>query len=109
MSKDQVEILRTKIFLKFNRISYTDLAERIDQLARAEGEASSTARQEVYAVVVGRTKTPRIRKYLAQLLDASPEKLWPETSSRKRSKRGDRIPSPESSSIPPGARGSVAE
>jgi hypothetical protein len=86
MNKDQVKILRAKIFLKFNHISYTDLAKRIDELTRAEGlfEASSTTRQAVYQVVMGRMKTPRIRKYLAQLLDELPETLWPETVARKK-------------------------
>ena len=102
MSKDQVKLLRAKIFLRFNRISYTDLAQRIDELTRAEGlfGASTTTRQAVYHVVVGRMKTPRIRKYLAQLLDEPVESLWPETTfTRKKSKRGDRIPSAESPSI----------
>jgi len=99
----EIRTIRTKIFLRFNRISYADLAKRIDELTRAEGlfEASSTNRHQVYQVVIGRMKTPRIRKYLAHLLDESPETLWPETTAtKKKSKRGDRNASVESPSIP---------
>jgi len=84
-----------KIFLRFNRISYTGLAREIEQMS-----GIPTNRQQVYEIVIGKMKMPRIRTAIADLLGESVENIWPkETSGRKRSKPKDGNSSTESSSI----------
>jgi len=93
-NENPIETLKTKLFLKYRRFSYEDLARRI-----YEQTSVKTTRFQIYGVFKGRMTSSRIRTALAALVGEPPETFWAEKSARKRkSKRGDRIPSTESPS-----------
>lgn len=87
--------LKLKLFIKFKKFSYQDLARRIQK-----NTGERTTRFQLFHVFSGRMVSPRIRKALAELVNEPVENFWPkDRRSKKRSKRKDGTASGESQSI----------
>lgn len=92
---NNVEALKSKIFLQYRKFSYQHMAKLIET-----GSGVKTTRSQVHSVFTGRMVSPRIRKALAELVNEPVENFWPkDRRTKKRSKRKDATASSESSSI----------
>ena len=75
---------RSKLFMKFDKVSPTDLAEMINQAQIRAGSDLRTSRMIVHQVIAGHMKTRWIREALAEILGEPFEDLWPYGYERRR-------------------------
>jgi hypothetical protein len=71
--RKKFNIVRMKLFIRFNEVSPTALAEEIEQRT---GKAISRA--VMHQVISGKMKTRWIREALADILNEPVETLWPD-------------------------------